>query len=99
MPAPADGFETYTVLVEGGGGSFGAYLPDLPGCVAVGRSEAEVRRLIREAVGLHLAGMREDGDPIPPPTTTAFSLSITEADAAAAALPDPEPAAAPAVAA
>ena len=79
---------TYTVLIEGGPDSYGAYVPDLPGCVAVGGTEAEVRRLIREAMGLHLAAMREDGDPIPPPTVRAFEVGEAEAAAAAAALPD-----------
>lgn len=50
-------------------GGYGAYVPDLPGCVAAGESLEEVRSLIREAVELHLSGMREDGSPIPPPAT------------------------------
>ena len=47
----------------------GAYVPDLPGCVAVGDSIEETRVLIRGAIDLHLAGLREDGQPIPEPTT------------------------------
>ncbi|MEM8559851.1 MAG: type II toxin-antitoxin system HicB family antitoxin [Bacteroidota bacterium] len=57
----------YAVVIEQGESSFGAYVPDLPGCVAVGETEAEARDLIREAIAFHLEGMREDGDPIPPP--------------------------------
>jgi predicted RNase H-like HicB family nuclease len=50
-------------------GGYGAYVPDLPGCVAVGGTIEEVRTLIREALDLHLAGMREDGIPLPPSAT------------------------------
>ena len=60
----------YAVVIERGeDGGYGAYLPDLPGCVAVAETEAEVRKLIREAVEIHLKSMREDGDPIPQPST------------------------------
>lgn len=59
----------YAIVIEKGPKSFGAYVPDLPGCVAVGKSEAEVRKLIAEAVSMHLEGMREDGLPIPEPTS------------------------------
>ena len=55
----------YAVVIERGEGSFGAYVPDLPGCVAVGETEAEARDLIREAIAFHLEGMREGGDSIP----------------------------------
>lgn len=58
----------YAVVIEQGDTSFGAYVPDLPGCVALGETEAEVRELIREAIAFHLDGMREDGDPIPLPS-------------------------------
>jgi len=55
----------YTVVIEKGPTSYGAYVPDLPGCVAVGDSAEEVRKLIAEAIQTHLEGMREDGEPIP----------------------------------
>ena len=58
----------YAVVIEQGQGSFGAYVPDLPGCVAVGETEAEVRGLIREAIEFHLEGMREDGEQVPSPS-------------------------------
>ena len=57
----------YAVVIERGEASFGAYVPDLPGCVAVGETEEETRVLIREAIAFHLEGLREDGDPIPLP--------------------------------
>ena len=59
----------YLVLYEKGPTSWGAYLPDLPGCVAAGDTLDEVKQLIREAVEFHLEGMREEGDPIPEPST------------------------------
>jgi predicted RNase H-like HicB family nuclease len=59
----------YAIVIEKGETSYGAYVPDLPGCVAVGDSEEDVRALIREAIEFHLDGMREDGEPIPRPTS------------------------------
>jgi predicted RNase H-like HicB family nuclease len=58
----------YAVVIERGESGFGAYVPDLPGCVAVGETEAEARQLIREAIEFHLEGMREDGEAVPEPS-------------------------------
>ena len=58
----------YAVVIEMAGKNFSAWVPDLPGCIAAGDSVEEVSDLIRGAIEMHLAGMREDGDPIPPPT-------------------------------
>ena len=52
------------------GTGFGAYVPDLPGCVSTGLTVEETERHIREAIEFHLDGMREDG-PIPEPTAVA----------------------------
>lgn len=60
----------YAIVIEKGPTSFGAYMPDLPGCVAVADTVDELRVLIREAIVFHLDGMREDGLPIPTPTST-----------------------------
>lgn len=57
----------YAVIYEQTTESVGAWVPDLPGCIAVGATLEEVQHLIREAIDLHLAGMREDGLPIPMP--------------------------------
>jgi len=59
----------YAVVIEHEGSSYGAYVPDLPGCVAVAETETEVRQLIREAIAMHIKAMREDGDVIPEPHT------------------------------
>ncbi|MDE2836275.1 MAG: type II toxin-antitoxin system HicB family antitoxin [Chloroflexota bacterium] len=60
----------YVAIIEKGPTSYGAYLPDLPGCIAAGDTYEETETLIREAVVLHLELMREYGDPIPEPTRT-----------------------------
>jgi len=59
----------YAVVIEDAGPNLAAYVPDLPGCVATGRSTAEVERMIRAAIELHLEGMAEDGLPIPEPSS------------------------------
>lgn len=66
----------YLVVIERGQTSFGAYVPDLPGCVAVGESQAEVEALIREAIEFHLEGLREEGRPLPEPTSTGQIVTI-----------------------
>lgn len=64
----------YLVIYEKGPTSWGAYVPDLPGCVAAGQSREEVRQLIEGAIEMHLDGLREDGEPIPEPTAIAADL-------------------------
>jgi predicted RNase H-like HicB family nuclease len=57
----------YTVIVEQGATSWGVYVPDLPGCVAVGESREEALELIREAIEFHIEGLRASGEEIPQP--------------------------------
>jgi predicted RNase H-like HicB family nuclease len=59
----------FAVVIEQAENSYAAYVPDLPGCVAVGESLEETKRLIREAIQFHLRGLREEGFPIPEPTS------------------------------
>lgn len=66
----------YTVILESGSENWSAYVPDLPGCVAAGRTREETLKLIREAVALHLEDMRATGQPVPPPTSEAERVSI-----------------------
>ena len=61
----------YAMIIETGQQNYSAYLPDLPGCVATGETIEEVRERMRGAIELHIAGMREDGLPIPEPTSLA----------------------------
>ena len=66
----------YTVLIEKGPTNFGAYIPDLPGCVAVADSKEEVIALIQEGIVYYLEEMRNTGQPIPEPTTTAMVVEV-----------------------
>jgi len=59
----------YAVIIEKGESSYGAYVPDLPGCVAAAETKAEVEELIREAIKFHLEGLREEGLPVPEPSS------------------------------
>jgi predicted RNase H-like HicB family nuclease len=59
----------YAVVIEKGETSYGAYVPDLPGCVAVAETLEEVRMLIQEAISFHLEGLREEGYAIPAPAS------------------------------
>ena len=67
---------TYLVVIERGENSFGAYVPDLPGCAVVGETREEALNLIREAVDLHLSSLREQGDPIPAPTSSTEYVQV-----------------------
>jgi predicted RNase H-like HicB family nuclease len=55
----------YAVIIEEGENGFGAYVPDLPGCIAAADTKEEVKKLIHEAVEFHIEGLKEDGEPIP----------------------------------
>lgn len=59
----------YMVVVERGETSWGAHVPDLPGCVAVGETREEVLQLIREAIEFHLESLKRDGLPLPSPSS------------------------------
>ena len=70
------GVKRFAIVVEDAGTNLAAYVPDLPGCVATGRTQKEVEQRIREAIELHLEGMREDGLPIPEPTSRVDYVEI-----------------------
>ena len=57
----------YTVVIEKGPTSYGAQVPDLPGCVAVAETKEEVSELIGEAIELYIAALEEEGLPVPEP--------------------------------
>ena len=69
----------YAVVVEAGQNSFGAYLPDLPGCIAAAENREELLDLIQEAIEFHIEGLRENGQPIPEPSS---SIEYVEVQAA-----------------
>jgi predicted RNase H-like HicB family nuclease len=66
----------YLVVIERGSTSFGAYVPDLPGCIAVGETREEVEALIHEAIEFHIEGLREDNLPVPQPASTAQLVTV-----------------------
>jgi predicted RNase H-like HicB family nuclease len=69
----------YLVVIEKSDSGYGAYVPDLPGCVAASDSREDVLRLIREAIELHLEAMRDEGELIPEPTSQAEVVEIRAA--------------------
>jgi predicted RNase H-like HicB family nuclease len=69
----------YLVVVEKGPTSYGAHVPDLPGCIAAGETREEVLTLIREAIEFHLEGLRQDGQPIPAPASTSELVDVEAA--------------------
>ena len=69
----------YLVVVEKGPTSYGAHVPDLPGCVAAGETRGEVLALIREAIELHLEDLKQDGQPVPAPASTSEVVEVEAA--------------------
>ena len=69
----------YLVVVEKGQSSYGAYVPDLPGCVAAGETRREVLKLIREAINLHIEALRESGRPVPEPNSKSEVVKVRAA--------------------
>ena len=66
----------YAVMIEDAGKNYSAYVPDLPGCVAVGDSVEAVTVAIREAATVHVASLREHGEPVPPAVTRAGTVRV-----------------------
>jgi predicted RNase H-like HicB family nuclease len=58
----------YVVVYEWAGSNYAAHVPDLPGCISVGATLEECEKNIREAIELHLEGLREAGESVPPPS-------------------------------
>jgi predicted RNase H-like HicB family nuclease len=69
----------YLVVIEKGDSSFGAHVPDLPGCIAVGETREEALKLIRESIEFHLEGLKQDGISIPPPASTSEVVEVEAA--------------------
>jgi len=66
----------YAIVIERAAANFAAYVPDLPGCVATGETIEETKKLLNEAIEMHLQGMREDGLDIPDPTSVAEYMEV-----------------------
>ena len=69
----------YMVVIEKGESGYGAHVPDLPGCIAAGESREEVLSLIREAIEVHIEGLRAAGEPVPPPSSKSEFIEINAA--------------------
>ena len=67
----------YAVVIEKGQNNYSAYVPDLPGCVAVGDTVEETQREIQGAIEFHLEGLRADGLPIPEPSSRVEYVDVT----------------------
>jgi len=66
----------YAVVIEKTSTGYSAYVPDLPGCVSVGRTREEMESNIREAIELYLDELRQQGAPIPPATTDTEYVAV-----------------------
>jgi len=69
----------YLVVVEKGKAGYGAHVPDLPGCVAVGESRRKVLKLMREAIELHIEALRESGQVVPEPNSKSEVVKVRAA--------------------
>ena len=67
----------YAIVVERAERNYAAYVPDLPGCVATGETVEEAEKLLREAMSLHIAGLREDGLPVPEPSSVVDYVELS----------------------
>ena len=66
----------YAVVIEKGAKGFGAYVPDLPGCIAAAKTRDEVVKLIQDAMEFHIDGLKQDGEPIPKPTSSVEFVEV-----------------------
>lgn len=66
----------YLVVIERGPTSFGAYVPDLPGCIAAADTREEVAALIQEAIELHIEDLKTRGQPVPSPHSSGELVSV-----------------------
>ena len=73
----------FLIIIESGKHNYSAYVPDLPGCIAVGNTVEEVEKNMQGAIKMHLRGMIEDHEPIPTPQTTARYVDIAFPESAA----------------
>ena len=73
----------FLVIIESGQNNYSAYVPDLPGCIATGKTLGEVKKNMREAISLHLQGMIEDNEPIPSSSSLAEYIDVPTPHSAA----------------
>ena len=66
----------YAIVVEKAASNYAAYVPDLPGCVATGATLEDTERRLREAIEVHVQGLRDDGLPVPEPTSVVDYVEV-----------------------
>jgi predicted RNase H-like HicB family nuclease len=66
----------YAVIIEKGENGYGAYVPDLPGCIAAADTKEEIKQLIHEAIEFHIEGLKEDGEPVPKPASSIEFIEV-----------------------
>jgi predicted RNase H-like HicB family nuclease len=66
----------YAVVIEKGAKGFGAYVPDLPGCIAAAKTRDEVVKLIQDAMEFHIEGLKQDGEPVPKPASSVEFVEV-----------------------
>jgi len=66
----------YAVVIEKGENGYGAYVPDLPGCIAAADTKEEIKKLIHEAIEFHIEGLKGDGEPVPEPTSSIEFIEV-----------------------
>ena len=66
----------YAVVIEKGSNGFGAYVPDLPGCIAAAKTRDEVVKLIQDAMEFHIDGLKQDGEPVPKPASSVEFVEV-----------------------
>ena len=66
----------YLVVVEESTNGFGAYVPDLPGCIAAAKTREEVVTLIQEAIEFHIEGLKKSGEPVPQPSSQSELVDV-----------------------
>ena len=66
----------YAVVIEKGAKGFGAYVPDLPGCIAAAKTRDEVVKLIQDAMEFHIEGLKQDGEPVPNPASSVKFVEV-----------------------
>jgi predicted RNase H-like HicB family nuclease len=73
----------FLIIIEKGDHNYSAYVPDLPGCIATGRTLEEVKANMRQAIKMHIQGMIEDHEPIPVSDTLAEYVDVAIPNSAA----------------
>ena len=66
----------FLVIIEKANGNYSAYCPDIPGCIATGKTRVQAEKSMREALAFHIEFMRERGEPVPPPTTVGAIVRV-----------------------